>query len=181
MAATVILRTVIVASLSIRAAANVRPYSQKATDLTSMLSRTLASAKLGSWNAVCGQRQVTEWSLSWNLNSSASSRVMFEKYHQRMPGEWLKIEAASILSSPSTGAVSASPSGNSSTMNSVFDFSSPPKLVRPSHTASGTSCGGGENARQYELTRKRLNPGPSGKCLLYVYSAMRRAVEVLVS
>src|SRR6187455_1752773 len=123
-------------------------YSQNATERTSMLSRTLAPAKLGSWNAVCGQRQVREWSLSWNLNSSTSSRVMFEKYHQRIAGEWLKIEAAIIASSPSTGAVSASPSGNSSTTNRVFDFSSPPKLVRPSHSASGTSCGGGLNVRQ---------------------------------
>src|SRR5205085_11969788 len=98
--------------------------------------------------AVYGQRQVTEWSLSWNLNSSASSRCMFEKYHQRMAGEWLESGAASMSSSPATGAVSALPSGNSSTMNRVFDFSSPAKLVRPSQIASGTSCGGGENVGQ---------------------------------
>src|SRR5687767_2315516 len=59
----------------------VNAYSQKATERASMLSRIFASAKLGSWNAVCGQRQVREWSLSWNLNSSASSACMFEKYH----------------------------------------------------------------------------------------------------
>src|SRR5688500_535960 len=113
-----------------------------------MLSRIFASGKLGSWNAVCGQRQVREWSLSWNLNSSTSSACIFEKYHQRIAGLKLKIEAASIASSPSTGAVSASPSGNSSTMNRVFDFSSPAKLLRPSHSASGTFCGGGEEVRQ---------------------------------
>ena len=72
---------------------------------------------------------------------------MFEKYHQRWLGWWEKIEAAIISPSPSTGAVSASPVGNSSTINSVFDFSSPPKLVRPSHSANGTSCGGGEKVR----------------------------------
>ncbi len=40
------------------------PYSQNATERHSMLSRIFASAKLESRKAVCGQRQVTEWSLS---------------------------------------------------------------------------------------------------------------------
>jgi hypothetical protein len=39
-----------------------------------------------SWNAVCGTRQGLRRRLSWNLNSSASARVMFEKYHQRQAG-----------------------------------------------------------------------------------------------
>src|SRR6188768_3624422 len=121
-----------------------------------MLSRTLAAAKLGSWNAVCGQRQVREWSLSWNLNSSTSSACMFEKYHQRIAGLWLKIEAAMYGCLMSTGPSSASPSGIASTIISWLLFSSPPKLVRPSHSASGTSCGGGENVRQYEVIRNRL-------------------------
>lgn len=39
-------------------------YSKKAMQRTSMLVRIFASGRLVSWNAVCGQRQVTEWSLS---------------------------------------------------------------------------------------------------------------------
>lgn len=41
-------------------------------------------------------------------------------------------------------------------MNSVVDFSCPPKLVHPSHRASGTSCGGGDKVRQWLETRKRV-------------------------
>jgi hypothetical protein len=48
-----------------------------------MLSRGCASARLVSWKAVCGTRHGRTRRLSWNTTSNTSSRVMFEKYHQR--------------------------------------------------------------------------------------------------
>ena len=42
-----------------------------------------AAAAYGASKAVCGQRHATLWSLSWSLNSSASSAVRSGKNHQR--------------------------------------------------------------------------------------------------
>src|SRR5690606_31945945 len=61
-------------------------YSQNATQRHSILSRIFASGMLLSKNAVWEQRQVTEWSLSWNLNNRVSSSSILEKYHQRCAG-----------------------------------------------------------------------------------------------
>ena len=57
-----------------------------AIDRNSMLSRGRASGRLVSRNAVCGTRQGRTRRLSWNVTSRTSSRVMFEKYHQRCAG-----------------------------------------------------------------------------------------------
>src|SRR5690606_31561150 len=58
-------------------------HSKKAMLRHSMLSRGCALGRLVAQKAVGGTRQAPARSLSWNLKSSASSRTMLEKYHQR--------------------------------------------------------------------------------------------------
>ena len=84
-----------------------------------------------------------------------SSGSMSGKYHQRCAGEWWKMVAAAMFSSPSMGAYNASPVGISGTSTFVLCVPSWSPTERPSHSATGMSCGGADSTRHRLKAMKR--------------------------
>ena len=69
-----------------RSSGRITGQSKNAIVRNSTLSLGWAPVAPASWNAVCGARQATEWSLSCSLISTVSAAFMSGKYHQRCSG-----------------------------------------------------------------------------------------------
>ena len=86
--------------------------------------------------------------------------------------------AAAMFSSPAMGANSASPVGISATSTLVLCVPSSSRTERPSQSASGMSCGGGESARHRLKAMKRRSRGRrDGRAIELLGDARRAALR----